>query len=414
MVAEPAGTGLRYRLLETIRLFAADRLADAGPEEAATARAAHCAHYLALAETAAPLLAGRQQASWYGRLDADQANLRRAAEHAAGEPDGTARVLRFGVALWRYWGARSRNEEATGLLVPVLSRPEAAADLALFAEALVYAALLTMFTDMPASLQLAEKADEVADGLRDDRLLILSRTMLCFAYYFAGQPEQARSLGAEAVQRARKLGDDVLLGASLLAYATAVGAAASGPLFAEAFACTERSGDLGIERTLYNNAGAAALEMGDIPGARAHMEAAIRAAEALGTPHATQSLHLGMILRAEHDLDGARSALQEALRVGRRIGGKRTMAEAMGGLAFLDGDLGDWHRAAMLHGAAQALLDQTGVPWGPFDGRNRQQSLDQAGAALGDEQFQRAYARGMTLSFDEAIDLALGQVLPAT
>ena len=292
--------------------------------------------------------------------------MRRAAEHAAGEPDGTARVLRFGVALWRYWGARSRNEEATGLLVPVLSRPEAAADLALFAEALVYAALLTMFTDMPASLQLAEKADEVADGLRDDRLLILSRTMLCFAYYFAGQPEQARSLGAEAVQRARKLGDDVLLGASLLAYATAVGAAASGPLFAEAFACTERSGDLGIERTLYNNAGAAALEMGDIPGARAHMEAAIRAAEALGTPHPIQSLHLGMILRAEHDLDGARSALQEALRVGRRIGGKRTMAEAMGGLAFLDGDLGDWHRAAMLHGAAQALLDQTGVPWGPL------------------------------------------------
>ena len=39
------------------------------------------------------------------------------------------------------------------------------------------------------------------------------------------------------------------------------------------------------------------------------------------------------------------------------------MAEAIAALAGLDGDLGDWHRAAMLHGAAQALLDQTGVPW---------------------------------------------------
>jgi hypothetical protein len=61
----------------------------------------------------------------------------------------------------------------------------------------------------------------------------------------------------------------------------------------------------------------------------------------------------------------------------------------------------------MLHGAAQALLDQTGVPWEPLDACLRQESLDQAGAALGDEQFQRAYARGMTLSFDQAIDLAL-------
>jgi hypothetical protein len=83
--------------------------------------------------------------------------------------------------------------------VPVLSRPEAAADPALFAEALVVATLLTTFTDMPAGLQLAEKAAEVAGGLGDDRLLILSRLTLCEVYYYAGQPERARPLGAEAV-----------------------------------------------------------------------------------------------------------------------------------------------------------------------------------------------------------------------
>jgi predicted ATPase/class 3 adenylate cyclase len=410
VVADPDGAALRYRLLETIRLFAAEQLADAGPEEAAAARAAHCAHYLALAEATAPHLVGPQQGRWYDRLDADQANLHRAAEHAAGEPDGTADVLRFFVALWRYWGARYRNEEAAGLVVPVLSRPEAGADPALFAEALVFASLLTTFTDMPTCLRLAEKADEVAGGLGDDRLLILSRTELCFAYLFAGQPERARPLGAEAVERARRLGDDQLLGESLAAYAEAVGVAVAGPLYAEAFACAERSGDLGAELTLHNNAGVDALEMGDIPGARAHMEAAIRAAEARGTPYPGQSVNLGWILRAEHDLDGARSALQDALRFGRRIGDKRSMAEAMDGLALLDGDLGDWHRAAMLHGAAQALNDQTGTPWDPLDARDRQESLDQAGAALGDEQFQRAYARGITLSFDQAISLALDEI----
>jgi tetratricopeptide (TPR) repeat protein len=270
-----------------------------------------------------------------------------------------------------------------------------------------------MLADLPASLQLAEKAAEVADALGDDRLFTLSREMLCAAYSFAGQPERARLLGAKAVQRARKLGDDVLLGMSQLAHALAVDSATARPLYAEAFACTERSGDFATEQVLQNDAGWAALEMRDIPGARAHTEASIRAAEALGTPHPAQSANLGIILRAEHDLDGARSTLQEALRIGRRIGDKWCMAWAILGLACLDGDLGDWHRAATLHGAAQALLDQTGVPWDPSD-RFRKESLDQAGAALGDEQFQRAYARGMALSFDQAIDLALGQVLSAT
>jgi len=412
VVAEPAGTGLRYRLLETIRLFAAERLADAG-EEAAAARAAHCAHYLALAETAAPHLVGPQQGSWYDRLEADQANLRSAAEHAAGEPDGTARVLRFGIALLRYWFTRDRNEEAAALLVPVLGRPEAAADPALFAEALASAATLTTFTDLPTSLQLAEQADEVAGRLGDDRLLILSRADLCLAHYFAGQPERARPPGADAVQRARQLGDDVLLGYSLLAYATAVGPAAAGPTYAEAFACTERSGDLNMEQILHHGAGWAAFQMGDLPGARAHMEAAIRGAEALGYAHAETTLNLGWVLRAEHDPAGARSKLQEALRIGRRIGDKKTMAETILVLACLDGDAGDWHRAAVRHGAAQALLDQTGVPWDTFPAGTRQESLDQTRAALGDEQFQRAYARGAALGFDQAISLAL-EIAPNT
>jgi predicted ATPase/class 3 adenylate cyclase len=416
VVAEPAGPGLRYRLLETIRQFAASRLTDA--DEAAAVAAVHCAHYLAVAETAAPQLTLPDVVSWLARLDADQANLRRAAEHAAGRPDGTAQVLRFGVALWGYWMLRSRNwalvEEAAGLLVPVLRRPEAAADPALFAEALVRASLLTAFTDTPASLQLAEQADQIASRLGDDRLLVLSRQQLCYMYYFTGQGERARPLGADAVQRARQLGDDVLLGDSLVAYALGVGAAESGPLYAEALACAERSGNLPIQLTLHLNASGDAIEMGDIPGARAHVEAAIRAAQALGTSHLMMSVNLGEVLRAEHDLHGARSTLEEVVRIARRTGDKHILACAIIGLAYLAADLRDWHRAAMLHGIAQALTDQTGTPWEPCDERRRRESLGQARQALGGEQLHLAYTRGMTLRFDQAIDLALGKVPPAT
>jgi predicted ATPase/transcriptional regulator with XRE-family HTH domain len=409
VVAEPAGPALRYRLLETIRQFATDRLAEAAETEAAAVATAHCAHYLSVAETLAPHLSGPSQGKWLARLDADQANLRRAAEHAASRPGGTAQVLRFGVALWRYWATPSRNQEAAGLLVPVLRRPEAAADPALFAEALVVAAELTLLTDMLTSLRLAREADEVASRLGDNRLLALSRGALSFAYYFGGEPERAWPPGAESVERARLLGDDVLLGRCLLAYGTCGGGPA---VYAEAFACTERSGDLGIKQHLHSTAGDIALQMGEIPDARMHVEAAIRAAEALGTSgDPGHSVNLGIVLRAEQDLDGARSTFQECLRTGRRTGDKRNMACAFLWLAFLDGDQGEWYRAAMLHGVAQALLSKTGVPWERSDARLRQESLDQAHQVLGGEQLQRAYARGTALSFDQAIDLALEGVL---
>ena len=171
VVADPAAGTLRYRLLETIRLFAAERLAEAGGEEAAAAAAAHCAHFLAVAEAAAAYLTGPEQGSWLARLDADQANLRRAAGYAAGGPDGTALVLRLGVALDRYWLARSRQREAFGLLVPALQRPGARTDPALFAAALVTAWLTASYIDIATARQLAEQAVQVARQLGDDRLL---------------------------------------------------------------------------------------------------------------------------------------------------------------------------------------------------------------------------------------------------
>jgi hypothetical protein len=152
VVAEPAGAGLRYRLLETIRLFAAERLVEAGDDEAAAVAAAHWAHFLSVAEAAAGYLTGPEQGEWLARLDADLANLRRAAGYAAGRPDGTALVLRLGAALgWRYWLARSREQEALDLLVPVLRRPDAGAHPALFAAALTAAAAVACYVYVPGT-----------------------------------------------------------------------------------------------------------------------------------------------------------------------------------------------------------------------------------------------------------------------
>jgi predicted ATPase/class 3 adenylate cyclase len=412
VVAEPAGETMRYRLLETIRHFAAERLVEAGEDEAAAVTMAHCAHFLCLAETAAIHLTGLGQGQWLARLDAEQANLRRAADYATGRPDGTTRVLRFGVALGRYWEARSRDQEALGLLVPVLGRPDADADPGLFAAALATAGIAALECDRVVAIRLGEQGVELARRVGDERLLIESLATLCMAYYYAGESDRALALGQEAVQRARQFGDDLLLCRSLagcLLPTSSLDPARYETLFTEAIACTGRSGDRLFRLYLYHNAGCHARDVvGDLAAARAHLEQAAQLAQAIGSSSHHPPVNLGWVLREEGDLDGARSRFEEGLRISRRNGDRSGLAEASVGLAFLASDLGDWHRAVVLHGAAHAFLDPTGGRWG-IPEKKRMDNLNQLRARIGGEQFERVYAHGVGLSLEEAVDVALGK-----
>ena len=186
-----------------------------------------------------------------------------------------------------------------------------------------------------------------------------------------------------------------------------------GQLFAEAIACTERSGDQFMNYLLHNNAGVHALHAGDIrrrPGSSGTGGTG-PAGDRASSHHV--SVNLGWVLRQEGDPDGARSMFEAGLRMSRRNGDPSGLAYASLGLACLAADRGDWHRAGELHGAAQAFLDRTGERWQEPEARYRQDSLDHVRARLGEEQFDRAYAKGMTLSLDEALDLALGRAAPA-
>jgi predicted ATPase/DNA-binding SARP family transcriptional activator len=417
VVAEPAGPSLRYRLLETIRQFAADQLTQTGEHEVAAVRAAHCAHYLSVAETAAPHLTGPDQGKWLAWLDADQANLRRAAEHAASDPDGTAQVLRLGVALKRYWRARrSLAGEPLALLLPVLDRPQAQDNLELFTEALATAARSAVWIDLTMARRLGEQAVTLARQLGTERLLIETLAALSSFYSTVGEPEQGPSPGQEAVQLARQLGDDVLLGESLLPYLagdSTIDPADARPLFTEAIAATQRSGDHLVAYLLANLAADNALIAGDIRTARACLDHAAQAVQAIGDEDIYLLFNMGWLQRQDNDPDGARASFQQALRISRRNAHRVDIAYTILGLACLAADTGNWHRAAELHGVAQAFLDRTGIPWEPLEARYRQASLDQIHAHLGHEQSERAYATGMALSPAQALDLAAGKNRPA-
>lgn len=103
---------------------------------------------------------------------------------------------------------------------------------------------------------------EFARQHHNNRLLIESLATLGGTYYFSGEPDRGLPRGEESVERARQLGDDFLLGWSLMGYllcADIAEPARSEQLFAEAITCAERAGDQLFSSLLHNNAGVHAL-----------------------------------------------------------------------------------------------------------------------------------------------------------
>jgi predicted ATPase/DNA-binding SARP family transcriptional activator len=117
--------GPRYRMLETVRAYALERLTEAGEDD--QVRDAFAAHYLTLAETADPLLRTGAQLRWFRELTAEQDNAHAALRWVIARGDADA-ALRFVRALAYYWVQRGHGEgdslarDVLVLPVPPLTR----------------------------------------------------------------------------------------------------------------------------------------------------------------------------------------------------------------------------------------------------------------------------------------------------
>ncbi|MGW0986389.1 BTAD domain-containing putative transcriptional regulator [Streptomyces sp. NPDC002486] len=116
--------GPRYRLPESVAVYARVRLRESG-EHAGTA-ARHLGHCVRLAERARPHLHEREQSGWLRILDVEAANVQRALAEAA--RSGAAReALRLVNSLTWYWYVRGRLGEARRALATALDTPGEAA-----------------------------------------------------------------------------------------------------------------------------------------------------------------------------------------------------------------------------------------------------------------------------------------------
>ena len=120
VAVEAENGGSRYRLMETVRQYARDKLLESGESE--EARNVHFDYFYNLAKTAEPGLDSPQALEWIGRLAAEYDNIRAALEW--GLEQNVGRVLSMVPSLWRFWIRQGHEEEGRTIIREALKRAE--------------------------------------------------------------------------------------------------------------------------------------------------------------------------------------------------------------------------------------------------------------------------------------------------
>jgi predicted ATPase/class 3 adenylate cyclase len=370
---EREGEG-RYRLLETVRQYARDRLLEAG--EAAEARRRHLDFFFGLAREAAlgPTAPERERAFTRAGLKEEHDNLRAALEWSKTERNGAEIGLRLIDALWWPWYVHGCLREGREYLMYFLSREEVAGDTLERAHSLNGAGFL---------------ADKQGDWAA------------------------ARSLLEQSLEMYRKLGRDELTGGvlnNLGEVASNVGDDTSAHRFYEECLAVRR------KREDKWGIGWALIHLGRLARLAGEYErAASLDQESLSLFREVANgggirwalLELGNLSRAQEDCSAAHSFYQEGLRIlGPESPEPPRYLEAVAALAVAQGQ---GERAARLYGVAEALRKARGTPLPPCELDAYHDDVAVARAALGEEAFAAAWAEGRAMTVEQAIAYALDE-----
>ena len=419
VLADEIQGSTRYRLLETIRHYAAERLARRPGGELDETRAAHRDYYLGLVETADLHLRGPDEAAWLDRLEADFDNIRAALAFSVADPDSAEPGLRLAAGLHRFCNMRGHGVEVLEALTILLERPDAQTPTRARARALtVTCHLRDYFGDDPAPPSMADEAIRIARDLADDTVTADALAQLCWFSFEHGDLPAALAQIDEAVGLARRARDPRLIAEILSRRAVFNGEAGDlDAAFAdnqEAITLSRAAGDNYRLAITLANLGIDEHAAGKLRAARAHLQEASTLADNLGYQNLSVGLrqNLGLVDLIDANPRHARRHFIDSLDIARITGVKSYVHGALLGLALAAGADGDPTFAATLHGVADQQYEQAGRAFEVIEAGLRARDHAQLRATLGDAAFEAAYARGRTLSQADAITLATGTAEP--
>ena len=374
MRSDDSEGSIRFGMLETIREYAQESLT-ASTEEAGIRRR-HAEFFRAKAEEGEPHLLGEDRLRWLKFLEREHDNLRAALDWAEKTGD-TATALRMAAALWRFWQLGGHLEEGRARLERLLALPGAAVQDAVRVRALgALGGIAYWQTDYETMRSAYEEAVEIARGLGERRLL--SEAIYDLAHLpvvLDGDFEGSERLLHESLRLADPA--DLALGGRIW---TA----------------------LGFMGMVHNQR--------SIADRKEPIQKAITIGRALGDRLmvASNLVTLAGVEFATANFDAARDHVQEATEISAAESESPILfATVFPPLALIANHDGRHRRAARLLGAWQMMNEHAGGSAPQVANALFGDPEPDARAALGDEEFERAWAEGYASTVDEAVAFAL-------
>lgn len=325
LVAENSSGGTRYRLMETVRQYALERLGESGESDQVRDRHRH--YYTAVAALLdEPMSTERQRRIEQAETEMD--NLRAAFAWSREHDDADA-ASRLVSTLQPLWLSRGRIMEGLSWFHAIhVDDGERALDVSPAVRARVFAdqAVLMSVISAPTDPQRLEKSLTTARAIDEPGLLL--RTLIACASAAAFNPDVARAHLTEALELARGTGDDWLL-SQVLWWQAYVATTAGEPRAAleagaEGYRLADEIGDRFISRMCrFWGIGTALLQQGHLAAAATQFRGLVAEAEAAHDPFGELAAHAHLAHTLAHsgDIDAARAAASRAAVLGAQFGG---------------------------------------------------------------------------------------------
>jgi predicted ATPase len=388
LIAERRNDTTRYRLLDTMRAYAHERLMASG--EADALRDRHLACFIRLAEQAEPHLFSADQVAWLDHLAIEHDNLRAALDWSLERADAYA-ALRLVTALRSFWYTRGHYDEGRRRTLQVLAMPTAQVRTSARASALNAAgAILWASGDAAEARPLLEEALAIGREVGDEwnagwALLHMGTIAYQLGDYGAARPLLEAGLascrGAGAAGR-RGVGWGLIFLGDLALHAGETEQARS--RFAESVALLRELSDHALMAYPLRRLGHLALQHGDF---------------ATATAYCAESLRLNLAIDDRLAVAACLVALAAVAVAVRQVAGDAAQTEDM------------WH-AARLCGAVTAQLAIIGAPLWPADAAMLNATIATATAHLGEGAFAAAAAEGRTIPLDQLIERGADRARP--
>jgi predicted ATPase/DNA-binding winged helix-turn-helix (wHTH) protein len=366
VVVDPVAPGgePRYRMLETVRQYALERLDECG--EADVARGRHVAHFIAMAEEAERHVRGPDQDLWMGRYKQEHENLVAALTWCCAAPLDPQCGLRLAAATGYYWVWNS-VELGWRLTMAVLEQDRTGAITPAREGALRYMAKMSEFRGRyDETLDFAQQSLAAARQLGEPGRLVWALDIYGLAMVCVNRLEPALKAKEEALDLARRLGDGAAISAML------------------------------------NNLAAVKSSAGDVEAAERYFRESLEWARHHSGRVANVLVldNLVRLLVARDALEEARQLVIECLPLARDEKVSVDLLEVSVGLAS---KRGEHHIAARFWGAADRQARAWGYHPEPGDFEHTEPLLESSRRAIGNEAFDAEEAAGRAMPFEQAM-----------